>query len=122
MVPLIDMMVRGESLEMFPEGKISTSGKMFPFKLGPAVIANTAFDQLGGREPVAIVPVNICYHSRHEASALNFWKMGFHWRGGVTVTFCEPIWLGELEDRDPSHVMDLVRKSIEACSCPTLPR
>lgn len=118
MAPLIDLMAGGESLEMFPEGKISPSGKLLPFKLGPAVIANTVFDQLGGQEAVAIVPVHINYHSRHESSALNFAKMGFHWRGGVTVTFCEPIWLADLKDRDPSHVMDLVRRSIEACSSP----
>jgi len=122
MVPLIDLMVRGESLEMFPEAKISPSGKPLPYKLGAAVISNAAFDQLGGLEAVGIVPVYIDYHSRHEASALNFWKMGFHWRGGVTVTFCEPIWLADLEDRDPSHVMELVRKSIEACRCSKLPR
>jgi hypothetical protein len=39
--------------------------------------------------------------------------MGFKWRKGVTIIFCEPIWLNDLEDRDPCVVMAKVKAAIE---------
>lgn len=120
--PAIELMVRGDSLAMFPEGRISPTGQMLPFKLGPGYITAAAFERLGGGELIGLVPVLISYHRRHNATALHFWRMGFRWRGGVTVTVCKPIYLNDVEDRDPANLMRMVREAIEAVPCPTLPR
>lgn len=117
--PATDVVVSGESMVIFPEGKVSASGALLPFKLGPAYIATAAFEELGGSEPVSIVPVHICYGRRHQASALNYWKMGFKWRGDVTITAFDPIKIHELENRDPEHIMQLVRKAISSVCCPS---
>lgn len=119
--PATDLVVAGESLCMFPEGRISPTGELLPFKLGAAVIGMCADDRLGRRERIGYVPVQICYHRRHNETALNFWKMGFRWRAGATITICEPIWLDQIAGRNPQKVMDLIRDSIAACGCPTLP-
>lgn len=120
--PATKIIVRGERLCMFPEGKISPTGDLLPFKLGAGIIANCAYDLLGGKEPIGIVPIQICYHRRDNATALKVPKMGFKWRGGATVTVHKPIWLHELPDRDPKVVMRMVRDAIAATPCPTLPR
>jgi acyl-[acyl-carrier-protein]-phospholipid O-acyltransferase/long-chain-fatty-acid--[acyl-carrier-protein] ligase len=117
--PATDLLVAGESLCLFPEGKISPSGRFLPYKRGAAVIAGSAWRKLGGKELVAIVPIHICYHKRHEASALNYLKMGLRWRGGCTVTVMEPIWISERESRDSKYVIGLVRAAIASVACPT---
>ncbi len=111
--PAIKVMLDGDSIVVFPEGKISSSGELLTFKLGPAYITNAVFEQLGGTEPVWIVPINIHYHSRDTASALDYLKMGFKWRGGCTITALEPIRLELLDNREPGHIMSLVRRAIE---------
>jgi 1-acyl-sn-glycerol-3-phosphate acyltransferase len=119
--PATELLVRGECLAMFPEGRINPTGELLPFKLGAGVISAGAYERLGGTERVGIVPIRICFNRRDNDSALNFGKMGFKWRGGVTVTFCPPIYLNDLDNRDPAHIMTLVRSAIEGVSCPTLP-
>lgn len=112
--PATRLVVRGKSLIMFPEGKISPTGELLPFKLGAAVIGKMALERLAACERVGIVPVALCYRRRDVASALNYSKMGFKWRRGATIVCCRPIWLNELPDRDPAAVMKLVRDTIEA--------
>lgn len=120
--PATDLLVGGESLAMFPEGKISPTGEPLPYKLGAAIIGTCAWERLDRKERVGFVPVQICYHKRHNATALNVWKMGFRWRGGCTVTFGKPIWIDELPDRDPKVIMALIKDAIQAPPCPTMPR
>jgi 1-acyl-sn-glycerol-3-phosphate acyltransferase len=115
--PAIKVVANGENLVIFPEGKISPNGELLPFKIGPGYIAKAVFEQLGGHEPVSIIPIHICYHRRETASALSFWKMGLKWRGGVTITVCPPVQLSELEDRNPEHIMQLVRDAISSVPC-----
>jgi 1-acyl-sn-glycerol-3-phosphate acyltransferase len=115
--PAIKVVGDGASMVIFPEGKISASGELLPFKPGPALIANAVFDLLGGRESVTILPIHICYHKRETASAVNFWKMGFKWRGGVTITICPPIRIADLLNRDADHIMQLVRDAITSVDC-----
>jgi 1-acyl-sn-glycerol-3-phosphate acyltransferase len=119
--PAIKVLVSGQNLVIFPEGKISPSGELLPFKLGPAWITNAAFDQLGGKEPVGIVPMHICYARRDPPTANigNFATMGFKWRGGVKVVVGKPIYLHELPSRDPEQVMAAVRSFIVSQACPT---
>jgi 1-acyl-sn-glycerol-3-phosphate acyltransferase len=119
--PATELMVRGECLAMFPEGRISPTGEMLPFKHGIGVISAAVYEQLGGKELVGIVPIRICFHKRDNASALNFAKMGLKWRGGVTVTFCKPIYLNDLTNHEPGHIVALVRSAIEGVGCSTLP-
>jgi 1-acyl-sn-glycerol-3-phosphate acyltransferase len=112
--PAIELVVQGNPLLMFPEGRISPDGTFLPFKLGAAFIGLGALVRLvpGGR--IGIVPTALCYNRRDVASATNYFKMGFKWRAGATIVFCKPIWLDELTDRDPAHIMELVREAIEA--------
>jgi 1-acyl-sn-glycerol-3-phosphate acyltransferase len=117
--PAIDLLVAGHALGLMPEGKINPTGELLPFKLGAAWIASGAYERLGGTEPVGIVPFHICYHKRHVPSALNFLKMGLRWRGGATLTALPPIWLNELDNRDPQHIMCLVRNAIASVDCAT---
>lgn len=112
--PATDLLVSGESLAMAPEAKISPTGDLLTFKHGAAVIAKAAYDRLMGKERVGIVPVHIHYHKRHAASALNYGRMWLRWRGGVTVTVLPPIWINDLADQDPDHVILLVRDAIAA--------
>jgi 1-acyl-sn-glycerol-3-phosphate acyltransferase len=117
--PAINCVVSGKALGIFPEGKISNTGELLPFKPGLALIANAADKRLGGKESIAIIPVHFCYGKRHAPSAGDYGKMGLKWRGGVRLTVCKPIFLHELEDRSVDAIMCNVRKAIEAVSCPT---
>jgi 1-acyl-sn-glycerol-3-phosphate acyltransferase len=112
--PAIELVVQGNSLVMFPEGRISPDGTLLPFKLGAAIIGWGALMRLGPGGRVGIVPTAICYNRRDVGSATNYFKMGFKWRAGATIVFCKPIWLDELVDHDPEHIMGLVREAIEA--------
>lgn len=114
--PATNLLVKGERLMIYPEGKIDNSGKLGPFKMGPAVIATAAHKELGGRAPVGIVPFHICYHKRNvkTGNTFNYLKMGFSWRGGVTVYVGKPIWMHEHPDWTPEQIMDLLRTRILA--------
>jgi 1-acyl-sn-glycerol-3-phosphate acyltransferase len=103
--PSINILVKGGSLFIFPEARISATGECLPFKNGPALIGLAAMARLGG-EKVAIVPINISYHKRDVATATDlFLTCGLKWRGGVTVTVGQPIYLNELATNHPGEVM-----------------
>lgn len=117
--PAIGVLVKGDNLAIFPEGKISPSGKYLRFKNGPAWISIGAYEQLNGSKPIKIVPIHICYGNRHEKSALNFLKMLFHWRQGATVTVFEPIYLSDIENLSPKTVTKEMRLDITSTVCDT---
>lgn len=119
--PATDLLVAGEPLMIFPEGKIDNTGKLGEFKLGAGYITKAACEQLGDDVPVGIVPMHICYNRRNvqTGDTFNFWKMGFSWRGGVTVFVDKPIWVNRLPNRDPDHIIGLVRRSILSFDCKT---
>lgn len=122
--PAIKVMEHGESLVVFPEGKISNSGTYLPFKKGSAFIAIGAYERLNGKELVGIVPIHICYGKRHEPSAAgSYAEMGFNWRGGVTVTVGSPIYINDIKPMTPEKVTESVRNAIvsQACSTTRLP-
>lgn len=114
--PAINMVVSGGSLVIFPEGKISPTGECLPFKMGPAIIGLTAMERLGGlggTERVAIVPINLHYHKRDVATATKFFtECGLKWRGGVTVTVGEPIYLNDLNTTHPEDVMAVAHRFV----------
>lgn len=119
--PATKLLVAGERLMIFPEGKIYNSGKLGRFKLGPARIARAAYDRLSGKEDVGIVPVHICYGKRHEKSGetFNFFKMAFFWRGGCTIYVGKPIWISQNKALTDCQLMDLVKQGICRFPCPT---
>ncbi len=112
--PAIEILVNGQNLAIFPEGKISETGACLPFKKGPAIIATSALQRLESGERVGIIPINIHYHLRDVATARSgdFRKMGFKWRGGVTVTVGEPIYLDEVKGMSPDEIMEKVHKAV----------
>lgn len=119
--PAVEVLVRGEQLIIFPEGKIYLSGKLGQFKAGPAVIAQRACARLEPGTRVGIVPVHIAFGKRNveTASSYNFFKIGFSWRGGVTVHFGEPIWVNEHSELSADELMNLVRQGILKFPSPT---
>lgn len=117
--PAIDLLASGNNIMIFPEGKISPSGEYLRFKSGPARISIGAYKKLEGREPVALVPMHICYGTRDEKSALNFGKMFLRWRKGVTVTIDPPIYLHTVEPLDAATLIDLLRHDITDAVCDT---
>lgn len=111
--PAIEVLVRGQSLTIFPEGRVSETEECQPFKNGAAIIASEALKRLGKDERIGIIPVHIHYHRRHNPTArTNFLKMGFKWRGGVTVTVGCPIYLDERANASPEELMSEVRSVI----------
>ena len=124
--PAIEMIVRGNSLVVFPEGKISPTGECLPFKNGPEIIGKEAVARLGGKERVAIVPINILFHKRDVATATkSYGKCGLKWRGGVTVTVGKPIYVNDFPAGDPGEIMALAHKFVcteqskaKALGCP----
>jgi len=105
--PSIDMVVDGSSLVVFPEGKMYFEGECVPLKRGAAFIAKHAYRKLTDGGDVAIVPVHIEYHRRDPASYnKGFNAYGLKWRGGVTLTVGEPMYMSECEaqsDRELTH-------------------
>lgn len=111
--PAVEVLVSGQCLSIFPEGRVSETEACQPFKKGAAIIGAAALKRIPAGERIAIVPVNIKYHHRHDATArTNYIKMGLKWRGGVTVTVGEPLYLDEMKDVSPDEIMDRVRKLI----------
>ena len=117
--PAIELVAGGCNLALFPEGKISPSGRYLRFKNGAAWIAIGAYNKLEGRKPVKIVPVHICYGTRHEESALNYLKMLLRWRKGATVTAFEPIYLSNLNPLTAEAVIEELRLDITSTVCDT---
>lgn len=115
----IGVVADGNNLTIFPEGKISPSGQYLVFKKGPAWISIGAFEELDRSKPIRIVPVHICYGTRHEDSALDFKKMFFHWRQGATVTFGEPIDLRDFEVLDADKLTEEIRFDVTSVTCDT---
>lgn len=115
--PATNLVLAGKSLLMFPEGRISVTGELLPYKKGAAVIGRLAMLRLreaGKNARVGIVVTAIIYNQRDPDSALNYFKMGLKWRKGATIVYCPPIWLDELDGLDIDAVMDLVRTKMEA--------
>lgn len=111
--PAIEVLVNGQCLTIFPEGRISETGSCQPFKNGPAIIGNAALMRLPDGERIGIVPIHIDYHRRdNDTARTNFLKMGLKWRGGVTVTVFEPLYLNDRRQMSAEEVMAEVRKWI----------
>lgn len=122
--PAILVLVGGDTLVVFPEGKISSSGTYLPFKKGSAIIAIGAYDRLNKKERVGIVPIHLCYGKRDEETATaSYEEMGFKWRGGVTVTVDKPVYLDEIQPLNAETVTEAVREAIitQACATTRLP-
>ncbi|MBX9688008.1 MAG: 1-acyl-sn-glycerol-3-phosphate acyltransferase [Candidatus Obscuribacterales bacterium] len=124
--PAIEVLLKGQCLTIFPEGRISETGELQPFKKGAAIIAGSALAKLPSTQKVGIVPICINYHKRDNATARkSYLKMGLKWRAGVTVTVGQPIYLNEREGQTPEQVMEEVRDFIsrsqksqnEPCKC-----
>jgi 1-acyl-sn-glycerol-3-phosphate acyltransferase len=116
--PAVEALVNGEHIAIFPEGKISNSGAYLKFKTGAARIAIEACDRREHRVQVAIVPIHMCFHRRDEATAGGpYSKMGFKWRGGVTVTIGKPVYIHNVEPLTASNVTDVVRAAITSQEC-----
>ena len=119
--PSVEALVNGEHIAIFPEGKISNSGAYLKFKSGAARIAIEACDRRNHRVQVGIVPIHICFGSRDEATAGGpYTKMGFKWRGGVTITIGKPIYIHNVEPLTAANVTDVVQAAITAQECATL--
>jgi len=111
--PAILMVVDGQSLVVFPEGKISATGECLPFKNGPGIIGQEALKRLPNGERIGMIPINILYHKRdNETAGKGFGASGFKWRGGVTVTIGKPIWFDEYVDKDPGEIMAVAHKFV----------
>lgn len=126
--PAIKVLVANEPLVIFPEGKISNSGTYLPFKKGSAFIALGAHDALraqGNNDRIGIVPIHLCYGKRDEATAgAGYGSMAFKWRGGVTITVGDPIYLDTIEPMTAEKITETVRDAIvtQACATTHLPQ
>ncbi|MBP9091224.1 1-acyl-sn-glycerol-3-phosphate acyltransferase [bacterium] len=108
--PAIDVLVKGDSLVIFPEGKIGMNG---PYKQGSAIIALGAAAKLAKQEQVGIVPIHLFFHGFHSQSAKGpYGAMKFDWRHGVTVTVGAPIWLDSDVILRPEQLTEIVRHQI----------
>ncbi|MBA3855575.1 MAG: hypothetical protein C0507_01580 [Cyanobacteria bacterium PR.3.49] len=122
--PAINVLLQGDPLVIFPEGKISGTGEYLPFKKGSALIAIGACEQLNHKEKVGIVPIHICFHGRDpETAGGPYGAMGFKWRKGATVTVGKPIWVHDLNPLTPEHVTEMVHAAItgQVCATTSLP-
>jgi 1-acyl-sn-glycerol-3-phosphate acyltransferase len=122
--PAIKVLVGGDTLVVFPEGKISNSGTYLPFKKGSALIAIGAYERLEKKEKVGIVPIHLCFGKRDEATAGgSYGAMGFKWRGGVTITVGKPIYINDIDPMTSDNVTEVVREAIvtQACATTRLP-
>lgn len=111
--PAVEVLANGQCLAIFPEGKISPIGVCQPFKMGAAIIATAAQARIGDKGKIGIVPINILYHRRDPATATkNFWQVGFKWRGGVTVTVGQPLYISDMNGKSLAEIMEQVRKTV----------
>lgn len=108
--PAINVLLSGDSLVIFPEGKIGMNGE---FKLGSAIIALGAAAKLDKQERVGIVPMHLSFHGYHSQSAKGpYGAMKFDWRRGVTVYVGAPIWLDSCATLRPEQLTEIVRHQI----------
>lgn len=108
--PAINVLLSGDSLVIFPEGKIGMNGE---FKLGSAIIALGAAAKLDKQERVGIVPMHLSFHGYHSESARGpYGAMKFAWRHGVTVNVGAPIWLDSDATLRPEQLTEIVRHQI----------
>lgn len=108
------------TLVIFPEGKISPTGEYLPFKKGASIIAIGAWEKLGRKEKVGIVPIHICFHKRDpETAGGSYGAMGLSWRAGATVRIGKPIYVHEVAQLAPETLTDRVRTGITEQACPT---
>jgi 1-acyl-sn-glycerol-3-phosphate acyltransferase len=108
--PAINVLLSGDSLVIFPEGKIGNNGE---FKLGSAIIALGAAAKLDRQERVGIVPMHLSFQGYHSESAKGpYGAMKFDWRHGVTVNVGAPIWLDSCATVSPEQLTALVRHQI----------
>lgn len=104
--PAIRILIGKEALVIFPEGKISPSGEMLPFKPGIALIGSAAYNLLQYPQEVALIPMSINYGKRDDATAKSsYGEMGFRWRGGVTVKVHPPIFINRQLADDPDALL-----------------
>lgn len=108
--PAINVLLSGDSLVIFPEGRIGTNGE---YKLGSAIIALGAAAKLPQPERVGIVPIHLSFNGYHSQSAKGpYGSMKFIWRHGVTVTAGAPIWLDSSATVSPEELTAMVRHQI----------
>ncbi len=118
--PAINVLLQGDPLVIFPEGKISGTGEYLPFKKGSALIAIGACEKLGPhgkgghRSDSHLLPWTRRCNREWPHGA-----MGFKWRKGATVTVGKPIWIHDLDPLTPENVTDQVRIAITEQTCPT---
>lgn len=99
--PAIKILLEGESLIIFPEGRVSETEECQPFQPGPAIIGLGTWKRSQGKKPDGIIPVHIHYHRRHDPTAREgYGTMGLKWRGGVTITIGKPIKFKDLPKED----------------------
>jgi 1-acyl-sn-glycerol-3-phosphate acyltransferase len=121
LAPAIDEVSEGGAVGLFAEGKISPTGELIAYKPGVAMIALSAFERLGGKQSVKIVVLHLCYGKRDADSAMDYFKAGFKWRGGITVTVLPPFDLAEMseEERTVENIVCRIRQAIVAIECKT---
>lgn len=117
--PAIKVVASGQDMVIFAEGKINSFALLMRFKSGPARIALGAARQSGKR--VTLMPVHICFGKRdpYTAAIDNYLRMGFKWRGHVTVTVLAPIHIEPDTDESEEQFTALARQSIADCPCAT---
>ncbi|MDX1986761.1 MAG: lysophospholipid acyltransferase family protein [Candidatus Obscuribacter sp.] len=119
----ISALTAEHALVIFPEGKINSDGSLSIFKTGPFRIAMGVRESLLDSNTVYVVPMQICYAVRHQASAQGgYGRMGLKWRHGVHVNVGQPIDIKELAALTPAEASSLFRQRvIDIAPCPTLP-
>lgn len=119
----IDALTEEHSLVIFPEAKINSDGRLSGFKSGPFRIALGVRQRLQEPSTVYIVPIQICYVSRHEATAQGgYGRMAFHWRRGAAVKVGKAIDINDVAQLTPAEAAALIRQRIiDISPCPTLP-
>jgi|GEM_PF-353843 len=112
--PAISVLVKGDPLVIFPEGKISPSADNLPYKLGSAIIAMGAVEQLNFEKEVGLVPIHIHYFGQDPQTAKGpYGAMGLKWRKGAVVTIGSPIWISDFDSPTVQEVTDAVFAAIQ---------
>ena len=118
--PAINVLVNGDSLVIFPEGKIGVNGE---FRWGAAIIALGAAAKLDKQGQVGMVPIHLSFNGYHSESAKGpYGAMKFHWRHGVTVTVGAPILLDSAATVSPEQLTNILRHQIVDQLAPVEPR
>lgn len=117
--PAIDVIASGEAMVVFPEGGIWDRGPLLAYRSGIGKISKGACE-VNPRITVRIVPTRICFGKTDPDTALedNYFKTGFRWRGGATITFFPPIEVTIYSPESPKEIAALVRAAAFADPCP----